>query len=228
MVKSAPRSLPRAAAIACDDARRGRCAAPSGRDHAEVRARTRASQAPRIRRRRRRRGTRRRRSRAAPRPRPRASCGEVAGRSCRRPALRLYFMIEPCRPVRSRSSAKVSPAGPWRRASTAAISAWSSAVRRNAVIAGIGGEMRAVAGADDDRRDLRPVEHRAAGDGGDVGCRGGRRSGAARASSSWNSAQPPKSSMISLYLVSERFSKGGCGSGAPSQRSARKPPATVP
>ena len=34
--------------------------------------------------------------------------------------------------------------------------------------------------------------------------------------------------MISLYLVSERFSNGGAGSGLSSQRSERKPPATVP
>ena len=47
-------------------------------------------------------------------------------------------------------------------------------------------------------------------------------------SSFWNSAQPPKSSMTSLYLISERFSKPAAGSGTPSQRSLRNPPATVP
>ena len=34
--------------------------------------------------------------------------------------------------------------------------------------------------------------------------------------------------MMSLYLTSERFSSGAAGSAAPSQRSPRKPPATVP
>ncbi len=47
-------------------------------------------------------------------------------------------------------------------------------------------------------------------------------------SSAWNKSQPPKSSMISLYLISERFSSGMSGSGWPSHRSLRKPPATEP
>jgi hypothetical protein len=47
-------------------------------------------------------------------------------------------------------------------------------------------------------------------------------------SSCWKAPQPPKSSMTSLYLISERFSARLPGSGAPSQRSLKKPPASVP
>ena len=47
-------------------------------------------------------------------------------------------------------------------------------------------------------------------------------------SSAWNRSQPPNSSIISLYLTSERLPSGCAGSGAPSQRRDRKPPATVP
>ena len=46
--------------------------------------------------------------------------------------------------------------------------------------------------------------------------------------SSWNRFQPPKSSMINLYFINERLAKSGVGAGAPSHRSERKPPDTVP
>src|SRR6202007_3219327 len=48
--------------------------------------------------------------------------------------LRLYFMIEPWRPLRSRSSVKVSPLGPWRWARMAPISAWSWALKVRSVM----------------------------------------------------------------------------------------------
>ena len=90
------------------------------------------------------------------------------------------------------------------------------------MIARLAGRGAAIARTDDDRGDLRPVEHRAAGDRRDVDAVAVGDRCAALRSSSWNSAQPPKSSMISLYLVSERFSKGGCGSGLPSQAIAEE------
>ena len=50
---------------------------------------------------------------------------------------------------------------------------------------------------------------------------------AAAARMPWKAAQPPAASMKRLYF--ERLQSGmAAGSGAPSQRSARKPPQSVP
>jgi hypothetical protein len=48
------------------------------------------------------------------------------------------------------------------------------------------------------------------------------------ASSAWNKSHPPRSSMMSRYLVSERLCRGSAGARAPSQLSLRNPPATMP
>ena len=76
----------------------------------------------------------------------------------------------------------------------------------------IGKGMRLIAGADDDGRDLRLLQHPGAGDGGDVDAVAvaDRLQGPKQC---WKRSQPPKSSMISLYLTSERFSSGVSGSG---------------
>ena len=124
--------------------------------------------------------------------------------------LRLYFMIAPWRPARSRSRAKVSPSGPPRSRQDGADLGPVRLGQGSEPSAEGWRQMRGVAGADD--RPPRPAAGRARSASRRRRCRrrAGRRSPAARRAAPGTASQPPKSSMISLYLASERFSNGGC------------------
>ena len=172
-----------------------------------------------------RRGTRRRRRRAARRPPAHASVGESAGRSCDLPVQIVFHdrAVAAGAVALEREGVAVGSLAPRQHRGDLRVIRRASAC--SAEIAEVGGEVRAVARADDDRRDLRPVEHRAARDRGDVGAVA---VGDPAQRAQQLLEQLPAAEIVDDQLVfGERaVLEGGCGSGSPSQRRSRKPPAT--
>ena len=130
------------------------------------------------------------------------------------PLFRLYFMIEPWRPCGRAPACRRRPRARCALASTASICGMVLGGQRDA---------RRWRGSTRDASRLRaptmtpatagPRQHRRRWPPSRCRRRAGRRSARSVRSSAWNRSQPPKSSMISLYLMSERFSSASAGSG---------------